>query len=74
MTTPIRITDYRVDPWLNQKTNESMYGVSVKIDGVRKWMRVIDDGKAVIFDKRKEADAYIVDMKSQRDAQGLKIL
>lgn len=70
---PVRITSYRVDLWLNKVTNETMYGVSVKIEGVKGWVRVASDSKAVILDNRSEADAYIAEMKSERDARGLKI-
>lgn len=70
---PIRITSYRVDLWLNKATNETMYGVSVKIEGVKGWVRVASDNKAVILDTRTEAEAYISSMKAERDARGFKI-
>lgn len=72
-TKPIRITDYRVDRWLNKRTNEAMYGVSVKIAGKRGWIRVAEDSKAVIYENRVEAENYISDMKAERDAAGYKI-
>lgn len=70
---PIRITKYRVDLWLNKATNEAMYGVSVKIDGTKGWVRVASDGKAIIRDTTAEAQTYISEMKSERDASGYKI-
>ena len=73
-TKPIRITSYRVDPWLNKATNDAMWGVSVKIAGYRDWTRVAEDGKAVIFENRVEAENYIADMKAERDVAGYKIM
>lgn len=74
MSKPIQITRYRVDLWLNKATNETMYGVSVKIVGERKWVRVADGGDAVIRNTRAEAETYIANMKAERDPQGYKVV
>lgn len=71
-TAKIQILDYRVDRWLNKKTNETLYGVSVKIKGQRGWIRVCNDKAAVIVATIKEAEAEIADMKSRRDADGFR--
>ena len=68
----VQITNYRVDRWLNTKTNEELYGVSVKITGQRGWIRVADDGKAVIIESIDEARAFIEKMKHERDLDGFK--
>lgn len=69
---PIRITKYRVDRWLNKTTNETLYGVSVKIANVAGWVRVACDSKAAIKDTLAEAEQYIADMKAERDSLGFK--
>lgn len=71
---PIRITGYRVDTWLNKATNEAMYGVSVKIEGTKGWVRVAQDGAAVIRDTKTSAETYIAGMKRERDLMGFKIV
>ena len=69
---PIRITKYRVDTWLNTITSEPLYGVSVKIEGLKGWVRVSNQRKAVILDTVVEAKAYIASMKAERDESGFK--
>jgi hypothetical protein len=70
---PIRITRYRVDRWGNKVTGESLYGVSVKVEGIKGYCRISENGAAVLKDTMTEAEAYIEQMKSERDAQGFKI-
>lgn len=69
----VRITHYRTDRWLNKASNETMYGVSVRVAGVSGWIRVADDGVAVIKDFEFEANAYIAGMKAERDLDGYKL-
>lgn len=69
---PIRVMSYRVDLWLNKATNETLYGVSVKIEGVHGWVRVAEDNKAVILNTRTAVDVYITKMKAERDERGFK--
>jgi hypothetical protein len=68
----VQITGYRVDRWLNTKTNEELFGVSVSVAGRKGWIRVADDGQAVIVESIEEARDYIEKMKSERDSEGFK--
>lgn len=70
---PIQIIDYRVDRWLNRKSNETLYGVSVKIKGEGGWIRVCNDNAAVIVQTERLAEKEIAEMKSQRDKDGFKL-
>jgi predicted transcriptional regulator len=70
MTRRTQLIDYRVDRWLNKVSNEAMYGVSVKVAGHHGWIRVAENGNAVIKDFESEAISYIAKMKSERDADG----
>lgn len=67
----VQIKKYRVDRWLNTKTNEELFGVSVNVVG-RGWMRVCDDSKAVILETMTAAREYIESMKLERDEHGFK--
>ncbi|MDE2099567.1 MAG: hypothetical protein KGL39_20105 [Patescibacteria group bacterium] len=73
MSEPTRITAYRVDTWLNQLTNEPLYGVSVRIVGVKKWARVCDGKNVILRDTKREIEAYIERMKFERDENGEKL-
>jgi hypothetical protein len=70
---PLRITKYRVDRWLNKVNNQTLYGVSVKVEGIKGYCRVSQDNVAIIKNTLAEAESYIVQMKSERDAQGFRI-
>lgn len=70
---PLRITAYRVDQWLHKGTNDTLYGVSVKIEGLKGWIRVASNSVAVILDTRTEAEAYIASMKTERDERGFRM-
>lgn len=72
--TPICITRYRVDTWLNKTNNQAMYGIGVRIEGLKGWARVSCDNIAVIRNTKAEAQAYILAMKAERDKQGYKLL
>lgn len=67
----VQIKKYRVDMWLNTKTNEALFGVSVNVVG-KGWMRVCDGRKAIILENKVEAEDYIEKMKSERDSDGFK--
>lgn len=68
----VQIVGYRVSRWLNQKTNEAMYGVEVRLKGRRDWIGVAEGSKAVLFDHKTQAEQYIVGMKAERDKDGFK--
>lgn len=50
---------YRVHRWVDTKSLTPMYGVQAQFPGERTWMHVSENGKAVLFDREAQADAYI---------------
>lgn len=68
----IQIKKYRVDRWLNLLTSEQLFGVSVQVVGTKPWVRVAEDGKAVILDTMTAARQFIEKMQSERDEHGFK--
>lgn len=71
MAAPIQIKRYGVVIWGNSTSDERLFGVRVWVRGYE-WANVCDGSKVVLFSTRDEAETCIEQMRSERDAEGLK--
>lgn len=69
----IQIDRYKVTVWGDRSTAERFYGVKVHVVG-QGWMNCAQDSRAVLLHTRKDANAYIAHMKSERNEQGFKMI